>query len=557
MYSGMEKSVKLPKKGRLHILRNGYVYWEDDGKWDNEKKMTVDSRVSIGKLDPKDPGMMFPNRRYGEIFRPRPEPKVSLPGQFSKVLSFGPWVALKAASDLSGCSDALRDAFPARWQQIMALAMHAIDAESSTAQDFPYWAFHNYCGMPASMSSGEISTLYEELAEDDCAGISDFMGRYRQNYQRLLKGTGECVVGFDSTNQNTSAKGMAMAEYGHPKKKAGIPDVSTALFTDEATGIPLYYEHFYGSILDKTETPYTVEKARDLGYRKLFVMMDRGYYSRETIGALSDMEFGLMCPDTLSLVDEMINAHASEIRDNESCFIAGENAYGMHFPGASVAGGSYDAYLFYDSVRAMQERESIHRKLDYLAKCARQKKRYSESLRERFLPYLSIAASEKDVETGRNFTVSVNPSAVQPQIDKAGLFVIVSNAGYSAAEMLGIARKRDCNEKDFRRIKSHFGFDTPHTHILPTYEGKAFVTFVALAICESYRWFCRETIRSSSSVTTATSLGELRKYQIMRKSDGTWMPMYAMTSKQKDLFKSLGLDSKKIEEMAREVIIRV
>ena len=52
MYAGKGESVALPTTGHLHILKTGYVYWENDGKWDNAKKQTVDGRVSIGRLDP-------------------------------------------------------------------------------------------------------------------------------------------------------------------------------------------------------------------------------------------------------------------------------------------------------------------------------------------------------------------------------------------------------------------------------------------------------------------------------------------------------------------------
>ena len=52
MYAGKSESVPLPTIGHLHTLKNGYIYWEDGGKWDNERKQTIDARVSIGKIAP-------------------------------------------------------------------------------------------------------------------------------------------------------------------------------------------------------------------------------------------------------------------------------------------------------------------------------------------------------------------------------------------------------------------------------------------------------------------------------------------------------------------------
>ena len=61
------KPVPIPEGGRIRIQKEMYVYWYDESKWDNEKKQTVDNRVHIGKLDPDNPGMIFPNKNYGSI----------------------------------------------------------------------------------------------------------------------------------------------------------------------------------------------------------------------------------------------------------------------------------------------------------------------------------------------------------------------------------------------------------------------------------------------------------------------------------------------------------
>jgi predicted ATPase len=68
MYVGQYESVKIPNSGKLHIQKNGYVYWSNASKWDNEKKRSVDNRVSIGKIIPDQPGMMYPNKKYFDIF---------------------------------------------------------------------------------------------------------------------------------------------------------------------------------------------------------------------------------------------------------------------------------------------------------------------------------------------------------------------------------------------------------------------------------------------------------------------------------------------------------
>ena len=67
MYSGLVQTVEIPK-GKVKILKNGYVYWITKSHWDNDRKMTVDDRTIIGKLDPNDSTHMYPNKKYEKIF---------------------------------------------------------------------------------------------------------------------------------------------------------------------------------------------------------------------------------------------------------------------------------------------------------------------------------------------------------------------------------------------------------------------------------------------------------------------------------------------------------
>jgi hypothetical protein len=68
MYVGQYDPVRIPESGKLHIQKNGYVYWSNASKWDREKKRSIDNRVSIGKSIPEQPGMMYPNKKYFDIF---------------------------------------------------------------------------------------------------------------------------------------------------------------------------------------------------------------------------------------------------------------------------------------------------------------------------------------------------------------------------------------------------------------------------------------------------------------------------------------------------------
>ena len=364
MYAGKSESVPLPTIGHLHTLKNGYIYWEDGGKWDNERKQTIDARVSIGKIDPDHEGMMFPNRNYFSIFDSANPPQSDVEASdkpdnpFSRTLNYGAYAAMLGAAESVGCISALRKTFPERWDAIFAAALHSITAENSVAQDMPYWCFHNYCGLDSPLYSNEMSRLYEYISED-AESIPDFMYRFREGYSAAFPDSGTTLVGFDSTNQNTNSHGIELAEFGHAKVKENLPDINTAMFVDETTGIPLYYEHFYGSILDKTETPFTMEKVKDLGFKKLFLMMDRGYFSQKSLESVNEYDFAIMCPESLQMVKQLFKEYSAEIKDSEKSYISDENIYGKRIRNMEVCGGTYNCYVYYDSKRAEEERSTI------------------------------------------------------------------------------------------------------------------------------------------------------------------------------------------------------
>lgn len=552
MYAGRERSVPLPTEGHLHILKNGYVYWESECKWDNDAKRPANGRRIIGKLDPDDASKLFPNSTYQQLFEGIPEPR-----SFSRTLSFGAFAAVREAAEKVGCLPVLREVFPVLADRIFALALHSICAENSTAQDFPFWCFHNYCGLEHRLSSEEISDIYEEISREENAGkIEIFMERFRLAYHDALPDSTLVCLAFDSTNQSSASKGSRhLAEFGHAKQNEGIPQINTAMFVDERTGIPLFYEHFLGSVLDKSQTPFTLAKASSLGFRKLFLMMDRGYFSASAAKAFTsmDMEFAVMSPSHVKAAQDLIDAYKDEVMNREQHYIVGEKIYGIHVPHTDILDGTYDAYVFYDYNRANEERNHIHAAIDLMGKTVRSRKRYSKKMQSAFAPWLTITRDPQAPKGSAKFSFEVNGAAVQKELSQAGFFVVVSNSGLDAAAIIRAARMRDTDEKGFRRLKWHFGLTSPYTHTLETYEGKMFVAFIALIIVESFRWFTHNALGKKSGNTVPCKLGELNKYEIWEKSPGSWVPAFAATKEQKAILNSLGMTEASLEPLIKSV----
>lgn len=573
MYAGKTTSIDIPsvEHGRLITLSNGYIYYVTEFRWDSTKKRTEDNRVGIGKVDPEHPGKMFPNKKYALFFgAPVTEAQVAdtidtnwydrtkrkEAGKLDFTLSYGPFAVLTRAAEMSGMLNALQQSMPRLWREIFAVALHAVVAEQSTAQSFPGWAFDNWCGLTNSPSDSTISRIYSEIARTpECIPL--FFEYYFREFHKAFPVSDVRVVAFDSTNQVTESKNQVKARRGKSKTGEKLPIINTAMFVDEVTHISLWYEHFDGNVLDKSQTPYSIEKAKELGFKKLFAMMDRGYYSESNARKINllNIEFGMMMPETASIVSDLISKFKCDIKLQEKHYIPEEDIYGIQTT-VELSSQNFYAYVFYDDHTATDERNSIHAKVNYFMEEAQKRFRYTEKMKKFFSERgIIVNKVEYNEQTKKNFTLEINNEMVQQAYEESGFFVIISNKLLSAKDMICIARSRDCVEKAYRDLKSHFMLSRTYTHSDETYCGKMFVAFIALIILQSFRWFTRHILRSNSSETISTLLSEMRKYKILEKKDCTWMPVYTMNKKQKEIVKALTLTEEQIEKDVRSLSI--
>ena len=481
MYDGKTISVEIPSvgdKAKLIKLSNGYIYYVTEFRWDADKKRTLDNRVLIGKIDPEHPGRMFPNKKYAQFFgtpiideelndvyQRYNSTKRKEAGKLDFTLSYGPFAVLTKAVELSGMLKALQQSIPKLWREIFAVALHAVVAEQSTAQSFPGWAFDNWCGLKKPPADSTISRIYSDIAKTSgCLEI--FFELYCKEFHKAFPSSDVRVIAFDSTNQVSESKGQEKAQRGKSKTGEKLPIINTAMYVDEKTKISLWYEHFDGNVLDKSQTPYSVEKTQQLGYEKLFLMMDRGYYTEKNVDKLNSIgvEFGMMMPETVSMVTELISKFKDEIKLKEKFYIPKEDIYGIQ-TSVQLLSKNYYAYVYYDDNTATNERNAIHAKVKFFMEEANKRIRYTDKMKKFFSSRgIIVTKTQFNEETKKNFTLEIDHQMVQEAYDLSGFFVILTNKSMSTTNTICIARSRDCVEKAFRDLKSHFMLSRTYTH---------------------------------------------------------------------------------------------
>ncbi len=546
-----DKIIDISELSNIKVYNTGYVYYWSKVWWDPATKHSQDDRIIIGKLvSMDDKTKIYPNENYYKFF---PNNKVEIieePQKLDTYLHAGAYLCLLESAKKYGLYDSLIKNFPKIYKKILALAISYIDSEDSTSQHYDKWAFSNYSGLTTSMTPSMITELYQSINQES---IDDFLSDYYKAYVMRNQLRDKRCIAFDSTNQNTSAEKISGAEYGHPKVDEGLPVINTALMVDEDTGIPIFYEHFYGSLLDKTELPKTLERANVLGLSKLFFMLDRGYFVKKSLSSIKDSEFAIMTPENNKKANIILDKYVKLLED-ENYYIKEENVYGLLHDEKYLLDKDTElnVHIYYDPERASEEKNTIHNSLLQIEAKLRTTKYYSKELVEKFGKFFNITKINiKSRKSPFSFTRNINK--INEEMKRAGMFIILTNTNLSSKELIIIARTRDKCEKGFKRIKSHLDIAKALTHNDNTYNGKMFVAFVALCIVETFRYYIKEILKSTSTTTTFTVLSEMSKLIIYRKKDNTWSLRYALTKCIKDVLSKLELSENNVKKFIEEI----
>ena len=538
--------IDISNLKNIKIYNNGYVYHFTRVWWNKETNHSDDDRISIGKLvDNNDKTKMYPNESF--FIRFPDYVLLEEPGKIDSYLHSGAYIALEKSANEYNLIELLKKNFPKYHKKILALAISYIDNEDSTSQHYEKWAFSNYSGLDTSLTPSMINEIYNNI---DMDSINDFL----QDYGKIYKGKNNIkkrnCIAFDSTNQNTSSD-ISFAEYGHAKVDEGLPVINTAILVDEETNIPLYYEHFFGSLLDKSQITKSIEHIKNLGFERLFYMFDRGYFSSKSINSLLEDEFAIMTPKNNISANEIIDRYKRLIED-EKYYICDENIYGFKTEEKiEIGDAKLNVHMFYDPLRAADEKQSIHTKLSLMEKKLKDTKYYSKKLESTFEKYFKI--SKIGTRGKCKFTYTKKIDEINKEMSRIGMFIIVTNTNKSTNEIIMISRARDTSEKAFRRIKSHFDLAKPLVHNDKTFSGKMFVAFVALIIVEIFRYKIKDMLNKTSSETTFTILAELTKIIIYKKRDNTWALRYALTKKTKDVLSLLNINEKYLNDFIKKL----
>ena len=114
----------------------------------------------------------------------------------------------------------------------------------------------------------------------------------------------EIFLAYDTTTISSYSETLKQVQYGKNKEDDKLPQFNLALVYGQETNLPYYYRKLAGNIPNVSTLKTLLADLDDLGFDKLIVVLERGFYSEANINALyrDHLKFLLSASTSLNFV---------------------------------------------------------------------------------------------------------------------------------------------------------------------------------------------------------------------------------------------------------------
>ena len=242
-------TVQIPRvKGKITRMKKGnitYIQLETGRTYYPEKKYTIPERVSIGKVDPDHPDMMYPNEKYADHFPDAPMPEERPEAYRSCALRIGAYVVIRKILQEYKLPKLLEKQLGKDCGLFLDLVSFMLVDEENVGLHYPDFAFCHplFSEKMKIFSDVKVSRMLNFISRDQIIRFLDDWNKGRDHKQQIY-------ISYDATNKNSSAGDIDIVEFGKAKDDKGLPVFNVSLVFDKTNRIPLLYEEYPGSITD-------------------------------------------------------------------------------------------------------------------------------------------------------------------------------------------------------------------------------------------------------------------------------------------------------------------
>jgi len=462
--------------------QTGITYaYENKAYWDKEKQQSRSKRKLIGKVDPTT-GKIVPTRPYkkressiGERSKkPGPLPITRMKRSF-----YGASHLFDEIGKITGVFDDLKGCFPDTYRQILSVAYYLILEENNSLSRFSHWQKLHIRPYSDDIPSQRSSELFQSIDEEGRMSFFEKQAKRRIEQEYWA---------FDTTSISSYSDILSQVKKGKNKEHDRLPQINLALLFGEQSGLPFYYRKLPGNISDVSTVKQLVREFDILGYKKVKVVLDRGFYSKNNINALYQNHQKFIIGVKLGL--QYVKTVLDEERENLKLWSNLQTQFGAYgvcrtiewdyeqerpYKG-DVLKEKRRAYLllFYNPEKAAKDQADMNEYLTGLYNDLKEG-RHRDYCAKDYSKYFEVTETPK-----RGRKIEPKEEAMLAAAKNYGYFALLSNEVKDPYTALSIYRSKDVVEKAFGNLKDRLNFRRIQVSSELSLNGKLFVEFVAL-----------------------------------------------------------------------------
>ena len=463
--------------------RSGITYiYESASYWDREKKQPRSKRTLIGRLNPTTGEIVPTDGRGKRRAQKEDDPAVRkgpVPVARTNRLFFGATYLLDQIGEVTGLTADLKTCFPNTYKQILSIAYYLVLEDQNPLFRFKKWAAIHRHPFGKDIPSQRSTELFQSVTEEAKMHFFRLQGKRRAEKEYWA---------YDSTSISSRSETLRQVKYGKNKDDDHLPQINLALVFGEKSKLPFYYRKLAGNVPDVKTIQELLRELDVLGYEKIKLVMDRGYYSAENINALFKKHLKFLCgtSSALSFAKDFIREIGSK-KDHYEYYNSNLELYVF----TKTIAWDYEQerpykgdvvkeerrmylHLYFNPDKFSDDGKAFNRRLDTLKNELLSGHRVPEHEKD-YRKYFEIKETPK-----KGISLTVKQDAVDAAHERYGFFVLISNEVKDPVTALSLYRMRDVVEKAFWNVKERLNLRRTMTSSESSLEGKLFVEFVAL-----------------------------------------------------------------------------
>lgn len=459
--------------------KTGVTYaYESISYWDKDKQQSRAKRKCIGRVDPET-RKVIPTRKRKTPSVWTKTKRGLVPITWTSRCFYGATYLFDRIGEDTGVTEDLKTCFPENYRQILSIAYYLILEDRSPLSRFPRWSAIHRHPHGESISSQRSSELFASITEEARQRFFRLQGKRRADREYLA---------YDSTSISSYSKCLRQVRYGRNKDHEHLPQINLSLLFGQQSRLPFYYRKLAGNIPDVKTLRKLLVDMNTLGYQKIKVVLDRGFFSAANINDMYRHHIKFLIAAKLSL--KLVRTQLDTVRDKMRSWTYYSQAYQLYAYSLPIIwnyvqdrpykGGTIKAdrrmylHLYYSPDRALEDEKAFNSRMaDWQEEL--ESGQHNPDHEKQYAKYFEVKSTPV-----RGTKVMAKEEAIAEAKRNYGYFALLSNEIKDAVKALEIYRNKDLVEKAFDNLKERLNLRRVAVSSEQSLDGKLFVQFVAL-----------------------------------------------------------------------------